>query len=406
MVEADTNTAFTLLLRYTTPDSARSFVEDALVLRRTLNVETGSEIIEKHSGRVPPLINRVDQARPKSPLARRPLSPGGSPGQRSVTPRSFEAIIQDAAKGIYSRSEKLGLNKAVRDAVGDFRKNLQQLNTAPPTRTGSREYRRTKPGLNQSDRAGSSELLRRITALESRNKQLAKMLERTVGELWEYQATRAEKATDGEKESLEALSTAVAKVQFVQVYLEDTTIPLPTEEIEPKPSSPPPSDSKALRTKTSASASRSTNAIDKKSEGEDDGAVPKLPTRPSTATVPNIPTIPDPVPTDTLTPTLSPNRSRPSLAESSFSWMLGDEEPPTKAFILSTSPHNAFPVEQRRKAASGGKGYLFGDDDEENGRGKEEHRGKKKASRPRAPSDIDEEVIDLGPLGGTKGSVA
>ena len=79
--------------------------------------------------------------------------------------------------------------------------------------------------------------------------------------------------------------------------------------------------------------------------------------------------------------------------------MLGQDER-TSAFA-SASVHTAFPSDEKRRQARGrdalgGKGYLFGEEDDE---GSSARDGRLKAKTTKAEKNVEEEVIDLGPLG-------
>ncbi|GKT88288.1 TBC domain-containing protein [Colletotrichum tofieldiae] len=100
------------------------------------------------------------------------------------------------------RGEKLGINQAVRDAMGDIRRNMQ--------------------GLNETT-AGDDSATQAIAALEQRNKLLANMLDETVTSL----RSLATSNLDDKVKTLELVEVAAAKVQFVKVYLEDPTIEVP-----------------------------------------------------------------------------------------------------------------------------------------------------------------------------------
>jgi len=79
--------------------------------------------------------------------------------------------------------------------------------------------------------------------------------------------------------------------------------------------------------------------------------------------------------------------------------MLGQDE--RTSTFASASAHTAFPSDEKRRMARSkdslsGKGYLFGEDDEEGSPTKD---GRSKGKGKQAEREIEEEVIDLGPLG-------
>ncbi|KAJ3942352.1 uncharacterized protein N0V96_007850 [Colletotrichum fioriniae] len=125
-----------------------------------------------------------------------------------------EALFQGAAKSVLERGEKLGINQAVRDAMGDIKRNMQGLNEVryPP---------RMARHLLGDDSAAQA-----IAAIEQRNKLLANMLDETVTSLRSLATTNLEDKV----KTLELVEVAAAKVQFVKVYLEDPTIEVPNLE--------------------------------------------------------------------------------------------------------------------------------------------------------------------------------
>ena len=116
------------------------------------------------------------------------------------------------------------------------------------------------------------------------------------------------------------------------------------------------------------------------------------------------------------TSSLSP-RSRPLLSSSNFSWILGQEAEAesrdTRSTFAKASEHTSFPSdEKRRMRASVGKGYLFGDEEEDlaagGGRGKRgsvSNRAGKKGKDASLDLEVEEEVIDLEDVG-KKGAVS
>jgi TBC1 domain family protein 5 len=239
------------------------------------------------------------------------------------------------------------------------------------------------------------------------------MLETVVGELWEHHRERTEeqstKNPDAKgKEALSALSLAIAKVQFVQVYLEDSSIPLPEESTE-QAASEKVAETLALSAPVSPSPERISNAppvsIDAPSEpapapidASGSAQSPAPSPRPMSPPIVAKPTQPQP------NTHLSP-RSRPHLTSSNFSWMLG-EDSATSNFATGTA-HSTFAADEKRRMKGQGRGFLFGDDDEEdNSSVKESKRGsvsgkggakagKNAKGKHTQELEVEEEVIDL-----------
>ncbi|KAK7547034.1 rab-GTPase-TBC domain-containing protein [Phyllosticta citricarpa] len=406
LLESDDNMCIATLLRYPSPDPdhlPRTFVQDATALKQKLNVQTASGIIFKYSGRLPMTQDRPDTPqhdrlstpdRAKSPLRQmfRPMSPSGG----------IEAMLQGAARDLHRTGERWGFNKAVRDAVGDFRRNFQDFQ---PGRNPTNFKSLIRGEFNMP--AESDVLLQKIAALDQRNKQLSKMLEAGVADLWSCQKEAME-GRGSEKQAVDALGMAIARIQVMQVYLEDSSIPLPDEPtaeekltstqtpVAPKapaeesdnPPDPPAESSRmglisraALLSGEKASASSPTTR----------SATPTLALRSSAASA-SAENLSSSAPTQSspLKPPAAP-RPRPSIASSSFSWMLGGEpeQTPASSFAAASSCSSFQPVEKRERRRNkppsskpssisskkeiGVKGagnedrnsFLFGDDDDE-----------------------------------------
>jgi len=420
LLAADTNEAFALVLRYPKPAApAYTLIKDALYLRHHLDAQGGAEIISRY-GKPAPSIEHGPASRLSSP------SPSfvSSRAQNSASPRSFvgppgagiEALLQGAAKNILERGSQWGVGKALRDAVGEVKKNVEAYQSAAMSGQstlrsgGGREFRKpnTQPAFSRSHSAPKT---REREELDRRNKMLAKMLEVAVGDLWEYHRERNETPNPNEgdeksKAAMKALSLAIAKVQFVQVYLEDSSIPLPVEEVTEQaatantvaalsttylqPSAPPentPSIAPITVTTSLASANQELN--------------------PEPVTRSMQPASPPPQPPLPLASEL-PRRSRPNLASSSFSWMLGDDS--ASANFATGAAHSTFSSDEKRRMK--GKGFLFGDDyDDKEGSIKDGKRGggnskstakafkSTKGKHASEHGEVEEEVIDLNNMG-------
>ena len=263
-----------------------------------------------------------------------------------------EGIFQEAARGLYSRGEKWGVAKALRGAV----QGLQ---------TGSNSPKMPTDDKIASD--ASTNLTTRIRALEQRNQALAKMLQHAVDDLWTQQKTLYEAEA---KSVADAVSLAVAKVQFVQVYLENSAMPFPAEQVTseetkstdsisiardetdtiandgalsvPETSEARPSHSPENEISTAASPQDASNSRTNRNI-----SVIIQPTDTSLEATRDHPTTDRPAPS-------SFHHPRPSLTHSSFSWMLGEDQ--RQSSFVSASP---FPSEKR--IARGKAGFLFGD---------------------------------------------
>ena len=342
LLEADYSSALAVLLRYpapTAPNGPVTFVEDAILIRDNVSIETGAQLISKYSGETPRSI-----ATPRSPTRAAKsgsedlsASPLRFPGQIFQDSR-FEEMISGAAKGMYRHTERLGLNQALRDAVQGL-----QSGSISPRRTARWSLDK---GRNVDD---DEKLKARIEKLQARSKDLGKLLQAAMEELSDH----IKQAESDAKADPYALSLVLAKLQYVQIYLEDSSLPF---------GSGSPSESQGDHSAEMAAPSGHIKAVSTPSD---------VPTR--RADQPSEASTKAPSPTrrpKSKARTESPasfQQSRPSLAESSYSWMLGDS--PANSHFGASSPFSpeqkrkstAKGSEQERKAARGKAGFLFGD---------------------------------------------
>jgi TBC1 domain family member 5 len=327
-------------------------------------------------------------------------SPLPSPARFLQNQGGVEALLQGAAKGVFERGERLGINKAVRDAVGEVKKNMQNLQTPSPP-----SIRRSPDAVRRSlDESRAASSTRKTVAwIEQRNKQLSQMLDDALSDLRNLSAVEI----DATSKSTDAIDLAIAKVQFVQVYLEDSSMPLPTE---PSQST---SAARSLRNSTTDSTSLQTNKDPLlESEKKDSLAhnksnvdntlqaksiealeVPNSSTSPSSSTTPSessggglaMPARPRaPIPT------------RSTLAQSSFAFMLEpDESSVTTA--RSSSPKSSSPfLASGKRPLSGGsreKAFLFGGESEDG----------EQSPWNRSPHSGADQEYNLGTIKGSKG---
>ncbi|KAE9978353.1 hypothetical protein EG327_007423 [Venturia inaequalis] len=416
--QADVNEALMLLMRYPSPPQPhgpRTLVLDAIYLKSHCNEEGGSDIIVKYSNRVPPQFKRI-APRPDTPDSNigtpnstRARSPFGSPA-----PRALDALLGDTARGVLSRGEKWGFNM-VRDAVGEVRKNVQNLQSGQPSPRLGPTHRATKSEVSNNIAAS---VLRKMTALEDRNRRLATMLETAVADLWKIEKQVAEKIeVEGQSD---ALSIAVAKVQFVQVFLQDSTLPLPPEDPVQDSDVPKIEEPKAEEPELIAAAdaiepapallpTHTDGAPETSVSPPRQPAIPMASSPPMSISVPPTNTPPASLPTTSLTAehasgtpvssSLTPKQSRPKIEQSSFSWMLGQAHEHRKSFI---DPQPLSPAEKRFHAAHGGddKGFLFGEENDVVGEPpKKPDKAKGKEKRRSSAVTRAREDIGLGDMG-------
>lgn len=419
-MEADYSSALTLLLRYpapTDPQGPSGFVDDALYLRQNLTIDGGELIISRYSGRR--RKPHIQENRVPSPnvfrfprRSRKAVSQEGSNSNVTDTatrsPAKFlqeqggiEGILQEAARGVYSRGEKWGVAKALRSAV----QGLQSGSNSPRQ---SVDITRQNAEDTCNPAAVATELPARIKALEARNKALAKMLENAMEDLWvqqrEFEKQKAE-------EFANALSIAIAKVQFVQVYLQDSSLPLLPDE------TPQTVEDEAHQSDVHTSADTETEnqtesssplSIPKNQSLEQPPLTPaqlppEMTTNPETSKPAKNPSQPpttsNPNPSLQIGPTPL-NAPRPSLAQSSFSWMLGDNGERKSSFVSATR----LPPEKKREMR-GRAAFLFGEEESD----RKERRGSRDGAKGKGVDEAgigedeeDGEGFTLGTLRGGK----
>lgn len=400
----------TLLLKYPVPDrphGPETFVEDAIYLRVNFNPAGARKIITSYSGRTPQ--HYASTSRPGTPSGaalsldqkmswRRSQLP--SPARFLQHQGGVEALLQGAARGVFERSERLGINKAVRDAVGEVKKNMQNLQTPNPS-----SIRRSSDVMRRSpDESRAVPSTRKtVASIEQRNKQLSQMLDDALSDLRSISAVEV----DVTSKSTDAIDLAIAKLQFVQVYLEDSSMPLPTEPSQNT------STAKSLRNPTTDSKSLQANKdplLD--SENKDTLAH-------STSSIYNTPQAKSIEEPEVLNPSTSPSSSttpsessggglaiparprapiptRSTLAQSSFAFMLEpDESSVPTAKSSSRKASSPFLASEKRPLSSGSreKAFLFGGEAED---------GEQSPWNPSPHSGANQEY-NLGTIKGSKG---
>lgn len=326
----------------------------------------------KYTGRVPSAALSEDptpDARPTVPGSRtleslraRALSPRASlPARLIQQPGGVEALLQVAAKNVRERGEKLGINQAVREAVGEIRRNVQNL-------------QETRPYSARSARESLAAPEEAALALERRNRLLAGMLEESLLGL---KAVTAEGLEDRAK-CLEMIEIAASKMQLVKVYLEDPSVGIPEPEsvgraandseadvvmeVTPETGVEPEAGARAGRSPKrpgSAVVPDPVPAISSLSLS-DENINPPQPAPEPTATAP-APSSPSRSPAEPRRPNPLPSRS--SIAQSSFAWMLEPEREPRPSGPSASRDFSASPSgSPRRGNASRGKNaFLFGE---------------------------------------------
>ena len=353
--------ALQLLLHYPPPRSPKgptTLVEDAIFLDRNRNLDAGSTLIFRHSGRRPSSITatkkspsrrppalQLNQSRRDNltPVPRGAGSPGRSPGRFLSPQKGLETLFQEVSGNLQKKTtEGWKVARTVREAV---RRNMSGLQSSEDSPRSSFEGQLAPPVDDPSN--NEIERLRsRVSALETRNKLLAKMMGDALEELRSRQQTKPSEEVHSVEETL---NVTLAKLQFMQVYLADPEIPIPTRQGHR------PKEAPKLSPEISKTGGKTVSA-DTKSSKKVTTVRPQPPTtttRPNGMMEPND-AIPEQlsVSSDSLK-TRTPDtpkslihvrpQSRPALAQSPLSWMLGDGHHRSE-FVTSASP----PPEERR----------------------------------------------------------
>lgn len=388
MLEADYSAALTLLLRYPVPSHPHgppTFVSDALYLRDNLLLDGGDHIISKYSRRAPEttvtrkLPKKVKRARTaEQAAAQKALSPRLTPARIFQEQGGIEGIIHEAAKGVYSQGEKWGVGKALRGAV----QGLQAANASPSPQHKSRWSLDT--GKMIVDKP--EDMIAKIEVLEERNRSLARLLESSVNELWIQQKEVHQK----DDVAADALSLSIAKIQFVQVYLENSAMPLPTESVLTNKAEASPALGASARLSEAAPTLSLTDGERKSSLSDNADRAPAHSVQDSakvaSKTLPSTPKASSPFKASSPSH-LSP--ARPTLAQSPFSWMLGEEQP--KSSFVSASPFQADSRDVK------GKSNLFGE------ARKDSNRNRKGSKADSNGESSEEDVFTMGTIHGGRG---
>ncbi|KJZ78930.1 hypothetical protein HIM_01703 [Hirsutella minnesotensis 3608] len=390
LLEADYSACLKLLLKYPQPQpphGPNTFVSDALWLCSNMNSEGGNTLIEKYNLRTPAEGRPQRQHQNAHNHTRSDSSHSRVLGSRSPLPSpsrfiqqqgGMESIFQGAAKsakGVFERGEKLGINQAVRDAMVEIRRNVQTFNeTRHSTRVAQvpREERKATETL---------------AAMERRNRQVASLLDETVVNLKAITIS----SLDDKTKSLELVETAAAKIQFVQVYLGDSSIEmLGDDNPSAKESMEDPSEASDDRLRKDRPNGQITERETEDQNVEDEETLPQGTSNNEVQDAERIPGTesgdhkPTPLKEDTAIPLDSsdnvsqkqtqasvaesvrpkaPIPSRSTLAQSSFSWMLEPGESVSNQTTPPTS-HSSSTKHRKRLSSNASRernAFLFGE---------------------------------------------
>ncbi|EEP77149.1 predicted protein [Uncinocarpus reesii 1704] len=333
------------------PQKPADFLRDALFLEENMTLDGGELLISKYSGKSPDFKGhrlqfqgaqtasqkRNSQSRDISSRASGRTSPSRSPLR--INQKRLDSLFQDVSDGIYRRTEGWGVARVVRGAMVEARRNIQGIHSSPTTPTLRPEGGST-PRLSIPSRVeavASRELSLKIISLENRNKALASMLGDALKDL---QVHEPEPKGAESNTSTGNMDQIREKIERVRELLQDSSIPIP-EKVKDMTinrndgrvmkSRPAEKRNQTLTSKTeplggaeSSSSSSSSLPLNAKNS-QTDNLLNPMPIRPA---------------------------PRASLAESSFSWMLGEKENRSAfAPCASAPPEHLRKSESRTRAA-------------------------------------------------------
>ncbi|OTB20295.1 hypothetical protein K445DRAFT_312727 [Daldinia sp. EC12] len=372
LLNADYTVALQLLLKYPPPQSQHgphTFVDDAVYLREHLDSAGGSSLIAKYTGKPPsPLGASYEESTPKTSASniRRKLAGSRSPlsPARFKSPQGgVEALLQGAAKGVLERGEKLGINQAVRDAMVEIRRNVQEARSS------------MKAGRDLISEPDSSTTVRAVAMLDRRNRRLAALLDEPLSSL----KGLASSGLEDKERCKDALEIAAAKIQFIKIYLEDSTLDLPDEE-GPVSSilSDTPTEGDGKPDPEPLSQAVAAIALDphiQETRPQKPENKKPSPTSPSLPDLDKMDTDDDPLGSGAPAASIAKKLERPqppiptrsTLAQSSFSWMLEPDAAPSSSspsIFPSNLPSATESSHRKRPSANANRertAFLFGE---------------------------------------------
>lgn len=370
LLDSDYSGALSLLLRYPSPQphAPQTFVQDAIYLEQNPTPERGEFIIAKYSGRPVEAAARRTSRSQKSTLDRRSpfhsdsrdINDSGVPARSPArnNPKILENILHDVSEGLQRRTELWGVAKVVRGAVSEARKNIQTIQSEASLRA-------TRAGMVPPASFANApwtqiskvdELRSRVEQLENRNKVLGTILKESLDDLRSHMSR-----SDAPNESMRnAVMQAMDKIQAVQTCLEDSSAPLVSS-----------ADRDKMTTEAAGNIQqymplRSSNSTTDETKRTTKDLNPKKTPSASSGLSPE-PEMEDSADSRSLesgssiSATLRPKSrgTRPSLADSGFSWMLEGSRPLSR-FV---TPASAPPELSRQGDPKSKHGALFGEDD-------------------------------------------
>lgn len=368
VLEVDYSSALTLLLRYPAlqDPGPQTLVHDGLYLEQNLSPARGAFLVSKYSGRPPELAREPLQQPPREQSPKkvdrrshsRNLSGGSSSGQSPAraNQRTLESLFQDVSEGLQRRTEGWGVAKAVRGAVSEAKRNMANAEVGGiPSRAWRGSPRFGTPRLGPSRISDPVDLVQQVASLKKRDNDLAGLLSEAIHDL----SIIKESMIDRSHEAMEALDSAFERIEKVQMELQGSsgsarTKPTPTtSNAEKVVSDKPELERDEEKSETIHQKNMETAPANEKEKSDTKTEVSNAGAEFETVANPASQSAIDP-PQSRSTPTVIPRRP---LAQSEFSWMLG-ENTHRSSFVSSAS----LPPDQSRRSESRSRqGSLFGD---------------------------------------------
>lgn len=294
-------------------------------------------------------------------------SPVPSPARFLRQQRNLEALFQEVSEGIQRKADSWSISKAVLGAVGQVTRNVNSAAQSTPTDVENRGPEKPQAATATSKQVAAADAQTsaiRARELEERNKLLSNMLEDAISLLKDLQ-NKKKHGQAAEPTEEDGFDISLAKIKFVSLYLADSNIPIPgVEEMDKQVLSSSKSQS-PIHTATTAAVPVSTSGNSNLPIRPEDTTISttETPNRPLHQ-VPSAPKGPQEqekqgtstiekherstgIPRTTTTDSEAPVKARPSLANSSFSFMLGESQH-RSGFVSSISD-----LPENRRASGG-----------------------------------------------------
>lgn len=376
VLDSDYSSALGLLLRYPSPEpfKAVDFVLDALFLAQNSSPEGAASIISRYTGKLPRQLRgqsvdsalktkarRSTQRKPINREPRHPVTEATSPSRSpAIGQKRLDSLFHDVSEGIYRRTENWGVAKVVRGAVGEARRNMQQQLQSSATSPGvihtdDLESKSTIPRLSL---VMHDELHSRINALEDRNKLLANLLGEAMANLISHQGDETQPAIEGKMKDAEGgngINQALDKIKYVQSRLENSELSVSQAS---KDSGIHGKAREVYHTPAKDETQRSpdTKPTVQPMGGKENQTPESVLESPGTGN-------PQPVEVEIKKPRPFRVAQRAPLAESQFSWILGDTGPRSSFMTCASAPP------ERDRGTGNRPNSLFGDGRSEGGNG-------------------------------------